>query len=62
VRTGIVTHVERAAEFARGEQFYECVTIEGDSDANAEASATRTLSRIRCFVPELGDRFIRWTS
>jgi hypothetical protein len=62
VRTGIITHVERAAKFSQGEQFYECVTIEGDSDADSSGSATRTLRRVRNFAPEMGDRFIRWTS
>ena len=62
VRTGIVTHVERAAHFSRGEKFYECVTIEGDSDASAEGPGTKTLRRARRFAPQMGDRFIRWTA
>jgi hypothetical protein len=62
VRTGIVTHVERRAYFSRGEKFYECVTIEGDSDASAEGPGTRTLRRVRRFAPQMGDRFIRWTA
>jgi hypothetical protein len=55
-------HVRRARRgvFA-GERFYKCVTIEDDSDANAETSATRTLRRVRCLAPHMGDRVIRWT-
>ena len=62
VRTGIITHVEHAAQFSRGEKYYLCVTIEGDSDASAEGPGTRTLRRARRFAPEMGDRFIRWTA
>jgi hypothetical protein len=62
VRTGIVTHVEHAAQFSRGEKYYLCVTIEGDSDASADGPGTRTLRRARRFAPQMGDRFIRWTA
>ena len=62
VRTGIVTHVEHGGQFSRGEKYYLCVTIEGDSDASAEGPGTRTLRRARRFAPQMGDRFIRWTA
>ncbi len=61
-RTGIVTHVEHIAYFSRGEKHYKCVTIEGDVDTNSSAPGSRTLRRTRCFAPEMGDRFIRWTA
>jgi hypothetical protein len=53
---------EGAARFSRGETFYECGTIEGDSDRSAEGPATKALRCVRRFAPEMGDRFIRWTA
>lgn len=62
VRTGIVTHVEHSANFSRAEKFYQCVTIEGDSDASSASPGNKILRRQRKFAPEMGDRFIRWTA
>ena len=61
-RTGIITHVPDIRYFSRGEKCYKCVTIEGDVDADSSAEGTKTLRRVRNLAPELGDRFIRWTS
>jgi hypothetical protein len=40
--------------------WFECDTIEGNTDAGGSREGDGVMRRVRRFYPKAGDRFIRW--
>lgn len=62
VRAGIVVSVEEGGRSRRNEPWYECHTIEGDTDQSMALGGGMTLRHLRRLSAERGDRFVRWTA
>jgi hypothetical protein len=62
VRTGIIIEVEGKGFYTNGQEYHECVTIEGDSNATRGPRGGQILRQLRVFSAERGDRFVRWTA
>jgi hypothetical protein len=62
--TGVVARVRGRGVTAGGTSWFECDTIEGNSDAGEHREDSGVMNgvvrRARRFYPEVGDRFIRW--
>jgi hypothetical protein len=60
IRSGIIVSID-ATGFQRNLNiYYDCVTIEGDTDESMAVSGGRTLRHLRTLSSQDGDRFIRW--
>ena len=57
--TGIVVRVDEVRETA-GERWYECTTIEGNTNEGGSAEGEGVYCRVRRLYPGVGDRFVRW--
>jgi hypothetical protein len=61
---GIVERVRDRGAMAGGTEWFDCDTIEGNSDAgdsrDGDGATTGVVRRVRRFYPTAGDRFIRW--
>ena len=57
--TGIVVAVE-SVHASGDDTVYDCRTIEGNTSEDGSREGRTTLSRLRTFSTENGDRFIRW--
>ena len=62
IKTGIVTQVERYAKAEFGLGFWVCRTIEVETRARGRGLPVARLRANRDVSPEMGHRFIRWTS
>jgi hypothetical protein len=58
--TGVIVHLRAHGETAGEGQWFECETIDGNTDADGSREGDGVLRRIRRFLPNRGDRFIRW--
>lgn len=58
--TGIVVEVCGRDEAATTPEWYECVTIEGNTNEAGSREGTSVLRRKRKLRPVAGDRFVRW--
>ena len=58
--TGIVVQLRDEGETPGEGQWFECETIDGNTDAGGSREGDGVLRRIRRFLPDAGDRFIRW--
>ena len=59
IRAGIVVEVERRREHPHYETGYECVTIEGDTNACMELGGGQVLRHRRLLAPTV-DTIVRW--
>ncbi len=59
-RTGVVARVRSDGETPRGDPWFDCDTIEGNTDAGGSREGDGVMRRVRRFYPKVGDRFIRW--
>jgi hypothetical protein len=59
--TGIIVYVTRTEQRASGSMWYECITIEGNTNAEGSREGNAVARKPRRFYPDAGDRFIRWT-
>ena len=57
--TGIVVKVD-AVRVTSGEKWYECTTIEGNTNEDGGREGDGVHCRTRRLYPALGDRFVRW--
>ncbi len=62
VRTGIVVSVEDEGRSRGNAPWYECHTIEGDTDQSMAQYGGMTLRHLRRLSAASGDRFVRWTA
>jgi hypothetical protein len=60
VRSGIIVSIEGTGFLRNLNLYYDCVTIEGDTDESMAVSGGRTLRHLRTLSSQGGDRFIRW--
>ena len=60
VRSGIVERIVETGYRRNLHFYYDCVTIEGDTDESMALSGGRTLRHLRTLSSQDGDRFIRW--
>lgn len=60
--TGIVVQVSRRELRASGSVWYECITIEGNTNEEGSRDGDAVARKPRRFYPEAGDRFIRWVN
>ena len=58
--TGIVVDVVGKTERPSGSTWYDCLTIEGNTNEEGSREGNAVVMKTRRFYPELGDRFIRW--
>ena len=61
-RAGIVTGVEDVGYYRNQRAYYECVTIEGDTNRVRDMRGGLLLRHLRVLSAERGDRFVRWTA
>ena len=57
---GIVARIREAGETPAGHPWFDCHTIEGNSNEQGSREATSVVRIVRRFYPAHGDRFIRW--
>src|SRR5688500_1060182 len=57
--TGIVVRVD-AERVTGGEKWYECTTIEGNTNEDGSREGEGVYCRTRRLYPGVGDRFVRW--
>ena len=60
VHTGIVAGILECGESPAGRPWYDCLTIEGNTNDDGGPEGWGVLRRLRRFHPDVGDRFIRW--
>lgn len=60
VRSGIILRVKGRTVLPNG-TYYECVTLEGDTNRAGAAQGRSAYRAKRFLAPEVGDRFLRWT-
>ncbi len=58
--TGIVAHVVEEGKTPGGNAWFDCETIEGNTNDDGGRDGWGVLRRKRRFYPAAGDRFIRW--
>jgi hypothetical protein len=58
--TGIVARVRDEGETMGAGEWYECDTIEGNTDVDGGREGDGVMRRVRRFYPRAGDRFVRW--
>jgi hypothetical protein len=58
--TGVVVQLRDAGVSPGEGPWFECETIDGNTDAGGSREGDGVLRRIRRFLPHAGDRFIRW--
>jgi hypothetical protein len=58
--TGVVARVRDAGETPGGNPWFDCDTIEGNTDVGGTREGDGVMRRVRRFYPKAGDRFIRW--
>ena len=59
--TGVVVRVRGKGETPGGTQWFDCDTIEGNTDSGGSREGDGVMRRVRRFYPKAGDRFIRWS-
>lgn len=59
---GIVARVIDAGHTPGGSPWFDCHTIEGNSNEEGSREATSVVRILRRFYPDVGDRFIRWAA
>lgn len=57
---GIVARIIDAGHTPGGSPWFDCHTIEGNSNEDGSRDATSVVRIVRRFYPDAGDRFIRW--
>jgi hypothetical protein len=63
VHTGIIVKVDPDTGYDRNQEpWYECITIEGDTNTLRARRGGRTLRQVRVLSAAKGDRFVRWTA
>ena len=60
VRTGIVAAVVERRVESKARSYYECVTLEGDLNEDADGRGSLVRCVRRCLSADSGDCFIRW--
>ena len=60
-RTGIIVHINDRGYSRTRDPWYECLTVEGNTDRTMAASGPLVLRHYRRLDPERGDRFVRWS-
>jgi hypothetical protein len=58
--TGIVVRVRGDGETPGSGAWFDCDTIEGNTDLGGSREGDGVMKRVRRFYPKAGDRFIRW--
>jgi hypothetical protein len=58
--TGVVVRVRQAGKSLAGNPWFDCDTVEGNSNEAGSRDATSVVRIVRRFNPSAGDRFIRW--
>jgi hypothetical protein len=58
--TGIVARLRAKGETPGGGPWFDCDTIEGNTDLGGSREGDGVKKRVRRFYPKAGDRFIRW--
>jgi hypothetical protein len=58
--TGIVARVREKGETPGGDAWFDCDTVEGNTDVGGSREGDGVMRRVRRFHPKVGDRFIRW--
>jgi hypothetical protein len=58
--TGIVSRVVERGKTPAGSPWFDCHTIEGNTNDDGGRDGWGVLRRIRRFYPRVGDRFVRW--
>jgi hypothetical protein len=58
--TGVVARLRDKGETPRGGAWFDCDTIEGNTDLGGSREGDGVLQHVRRFYPKAGDRFIRW--
>ena len=59
---GIIASVMDAGHTPGGSPWFDCHTIEGNSNEEGSREATSVVRIVRRFYPDVGDRFIRWVA
>lgn len=57
---GVIARVIEAGHTPAGSPWFDCHTIEGNSNEDGSREATSVVRIVRRFYPGVGDRFIRW--
>ena len=60
--TGIIASVIEEGNTPGGSPWFDCHTIEGNSNEQGSREATSVVRIVRRFYPAVGDRFIRWAA
>jgi hypothetical protein len=58
--TGVVARVREEGETPGKSAWFDCDTIEGNTDLGGSREGDGVMRRVRRFYPKAGDRFIRW--
>jgi hypothetical protein len=58
--TGIVVSVLASEQRPSGQLWYECRTIEGNTNEEGSREGNAVAQKHRRFYPDAGDRFVRW--
>lgn len=58
--TGIIITVDRVNERPAGKPWYDCTTIEGNTNEEGSREGNAVVIKKRVFYPDMRDRFIRW--
>jgi hypothetical protein len=58
--TGVVARLREEGKTPGGDPWFDCDTIEGNTDAGGSREGDGVMRRVRRFYPKVGDRFIRW--
>ena len=61
VRTGVVVAVGESGRYSSRDRYHDATTIEAGTDAAGQLRGRHILRVARRFLPDRGDRFIRWT-
>jgi hypothetical protein len=58
--TGVVARIRGTGATTGTEPWFECDTIEGNTDAGGSREGDGVMRSVRRFYPKAGDRFVRW--
>jgi hypothetical protein len=58
--TGIIISVDRVNDRPSGRPWYDCTTIEGNTNEEGSREGNAVVIKKRVFYPDMRDRFIRW--
>ena len=60
VHTGIVAFVHDRGASPDAHPWFDCETVEGNTNDDGSSNGWGVLRRVRRFYPDIGDRFIHW--